>query len=277
MFTLFALLFFLIGHHAVRHRPDGRVRRPHPAGGAAAAALPHQRGARGQDAPTDAARMRAVVFAYRSRRPLPARAARARRRGGAGRHAPGCCGRDDLVPPRGRHGARRIGLRSSTPRRSATAATAADGRARRAGHDLLVLLPRTCSGRGARRCAARRLQHARLAVAAVPRPRAHQLGGAARRDARPARRCTRWWREPDAGAHRRPAGGADPARRHGARGFRQGDRRRRAACLARRARDARRDAVGLPQRHRAGQLLRRPQARGRPHRLVAAGAARSTS
>ena len=39
---------------------------------------------------------------------------------------------------------------------------------------------------------ARRLQHARLAAAEVPRPRAGQLGGAARRDARPARRCTRW-------------------------------------------------------------------------------------
>ena len=60
---------------------------------------------------------------------------------------------------------------------------------------LVLLSPDAWSG-AARRCGARRLQHARLAAAAVSRPRAGQLGGAARRDARPARRCTPWPRSP---------------------------------------------------------------------------------
>ena len=117
--------------------------------------------------------------------------------------------------------------------------------------------------------AARRLQHARLAAAEVPRPRAGELGGAARRD-RDRRDAARDGREAptparivdqqavpilpdDTGAQvfgkvtvaaeqvlwRSAAGDRSPARR----ALRPND-------LA------------------AGQLLRRPHARGRPHRLA---------
>ena len=66
-------------------------------------------------------------------------------------------------------------------------------RARRAARfPVLLLLSLACSAASCWRCRARRLQHARLAAAEVSRPRAGQLGGAARGAARPAPRCTRW-------------------------------------------------------------------------------------
>ena len=64
---------------------------------------------------------------------------------------------------------------------------------------LLVLLPPHAAARGARGGAPRRVQHARLAAAEVPRPRAGELGGAERR-ARDRRHAAR-----DGGEARRRA------------------------------------------------------------------------
>ena len=61
--------------------------------------------------------------------------------------------------------------------------------------------------------AARRVQHARLAAAEVPRPRADQLGRAARRD-RDRRDAARNGRQARRRRDRRADAGADPARRH---------------------------------------------------------------
>ena len=91
----------------------------------------------------------------------------------------------------------------------------------------------------ARSRAARGAQHARLAAAALPRPRAGQLGGAARR-ARDRRHAALHDGKPDAGDIVAQIRGADPSRRHGARGVRQGHRRRRDHARRRAARAHRR-------------------------------------
>ncbi len=178
-------------HRALRPRPGRRVRRPHLRAGARPAALPRQRGA-GEARLTSAA----VVRLPRRRRALPAGAARRGDRRAAGGHAPRRPGGAHLVRER----------RRARPRpRPRDAARSGRGRARAprarggAGFHLLLLLPPHAAAGAARARAARRLQHARLAAAEVPRPRAGELGGAARRDARPAPRCTKWWTKPDAG------------------------------------------------------------------------------
>ena len=91
-----------------------------------------------------------------------------------------------------------------------------------------------------------RLQHARLAAAEVPRPRAGELGGPEGRDAHGSDA------PPHDGAgrrgrHRGPGGRADRAGRHGARGPEARDRGRGAAILERRLEELK---AGTAQRRR---------------------------
>ena len=121
---------------------------------------------------------------------------------------------------------------------------------------------------------ARRAQHARLAAAELPRPRAGQLGGAARRDARPARRCTTWPPSPTPATSSRrqsvPILPDDTAREV----FDKVTVAAETALDARAARAVAGTAPRMPQRSRARLLFRRPQAGRRPHRLVASSAQR---
>src|SRR6185312_15598659 len=198
---------------------------------------------------------------------LPFGAARARPRGGARRHAPRRSARDDLVRERGaaRARARHRGDRARGFRAAGARPAALRPRAR---FPVLVLLPPHAARRDPCDAAARRLQHARLAAAEISRARAGELGDPPRR-ARDRRDAARDGREARRGTHRGPDGGADPARRPRGGRLPQGDgcRRDRPRPRAPRARRGKR-APRSPG-SRAGLLLRRPQARGRPHRLGA--------
>ena len=119
--------------------------------------------------------------------------------------------RDD--PERERSGSRawsslraRHGLEVATPRRPATRPEfVARVRGARAGLPLLLLLPpHALAARLLARRRARRLQHARLAAAEVPRARPGELGRPARR-ARDRGHAARDGGEARRGAHRRPA------------------------------------------------------------------------
>ena len=170
-------------------------------------------------------------------------AARARRRGAAGRDA------------RRRSAARRSGSTASPPPPPSygiPTITPADPNAPEvvarvartaAGFPVLVLLPRDAEAAAARAAAARRAQHARLAAAEVPRPRAGELGDHPRRN-RNRRDAALHDRETRRRRHRGADRGADPARRHREGSVRQGDGRgrdhagRRAARADRRHRAA---------------------------------------
>ena len=67
------------------------------------------------------------------------------------------------------------------------------------GFPVLVLLPADAVRRHCSRSRRAAPQHARLAAAEVPRPRAGQLGRDPRASAKPAPRCTTWSSKPDAG------------------------------------------------------------------------------
>ena len=202
VFTLFALQFFLTGimlfgiglmgeyvgriQQEVRRRPRYRITR---------CSRTRRRGATGE-ASHEGGRLRLLE----RRRPLPARAARARRRRAAGRHARDAPG-ETIWFRRVAETADELGLSTLvTPtigRRPALAVRRRCGAARR---HLFLLLPLDAADAPSCALAPRgALQHARLALAALSRPGADQLGGAARRAARPARPCTRWSRKPDAG------------------------------------------------------------------------------
>ena len=240
VFTLFAFLPS-DRRDAVRPRPARRIRRPHLPAGARAAALPACSAVLERAANESCRDARAVVFAYhdvgvRCLRVL----LRARRRRAARRHARRRSGREASGSSSVAEHARWHGLDVHARRceRARVRRAGARARARISSSPSTTgsMLPRAAGHRRARR-----LQHARLAAAEVPRPRAGQLGGAARR-ARDRRDAARHDAKPDAGRHRRPAGGADPARRHRGRGVRQGHRRRRARAGARAAGAARRHA-----------------------------------
>ena len=125
------------------------------------------------------------------RRALPARAARARRRCAARRHA-------RRRPERKHSGS--SALRTSPAISDMPWIAPPDAeRCRRRSHafgppgtglPVQLLLPTHADAAAARAGATRRAQHARLAAAALSRPRAGQLGGAARRAPRRAPRCT---------------------------------------------------------------------------------------
>ena len=181
--------------------------------------------------------MRAVVFAYTTSAYRCLRVLlRARRRGAAGRHPRDHPGENDLVRARRRHRRASTACRSSRrrPARTRRCSTRSPRRGPTSSSRSTTgtMLPATMLDARA----ARRVQHARLAAAAVPRPRAGQLGGAARRDARPARRCTRWSTSPTPARivdqQAVPILPDDTARA----GVRQGHRRRRAGALAQRCR-----------------------------------------
>ncbi len=189
---------------ALRDRPARRVRRPHLHGGAPPPALrrppglPLRRGPEVTAVPRPPAtghRPRCLVFGY---------------------HTMGCVGFDALL----RHGFEVAAvfthrddpneeiwwesLAGRAAGRCDPGAPAGEGgsedpmpsRTWWLGTGRISSSPSTSAGMiphpGARARAARGVQPARLAAAALPRPRPGQLGAGQRRDARPASRCTTW-------------------------------------------------------------------------------------
>ena len=191
-------------HGAVRAGTHRRVRRPHLPAGARAAALhdPAPCSSATILAPTTRApgheRRRAVSRAIpecgpigllrrrrlrlsRRRRALPARAPRARRRRARSwsrtRTIPGeTLWFERVAATRARPRHRR---RSPRPTRTRPESSRASARSRRISCSLSTTGSMLAAPLLA--CRARRAQHARLAAAALPRPRAGELGGAARR------------------------------------------------------------------------------------------------
>ena len=167
--------------HAVRPRTARRVRRPHLRGGAAPAALPRSRAVL-ERPPRTSAVTRAVVFAYhdvgvRCLRVLLEQGVWCRWSSRTRMHPD----EHDLVRQRRR--ATRAGTGSRSPRPpTRTRRSSSRACAPRAPDFLFSFYYRQLLGAELLAVArARRLQHARLAAAEVPRPRAGQLGGAARR------------------------------------------------------------------------------------------------
>ncbi len=136
------------------------------------------------------------------------------------------------------------------------------------GFFLFVLLPRDAQARVAGDTMARRAEHARFAAAEIPRARAGELGDNPRRNGN-RRNAALHDREAGQRRHRRAAGRADLAERHGAAGVPEGHRgggdgaERSAAGPAGRARAS--GGTGSGQ----GRLFRRTQGGRRHHRLVA--------
>ncbi len=144
-------------------------------------------------------------------------------------------GRDDLVRQRRAPRAAEHGIAVHRARRSERAGRARRASARCAPDFLFSFYYRQMLTRALlHAAAARRLNMHGSLLPQVPRPRAGELGGAPRR-ARDRRDAALHDDEARRRRHRRPERGADPARRHRARGVRQGDRRgrdraRRARC-----------------------------------------------
>ncbi len=163
-------------------------------------------------------------------------------------------------PPRRRAWSR--GHDGEPPRRGVRA----PHRGARARLPALLLLQVAARGAAHRLGPLGRAQHARLAPAAVPGAGAGQLGhssgrvphgrDAALHGSRARRR-----------AHRRPGERSDRDRRYGALRIARRGGSRRAAAHAHPAAARRGPARGAPDGPLAGVVLRRPDARGRPHRL----------
>ena len=210
--------------HAARHRdgrprPGRRVRRAASTSRSAAArasasatctawapgkpGTPHP-ASRVRDPERHDPHRRLRVFRHRARLPeAPARAGGARRPGG---DAPRRARREGLVPERRGAFAR---ARDRARRHGKSAGPAVD-RARALGQGgpaAVVLLPAPASRGNAPGAAARRLEHARVALAEVPRPRPGQLGGAegGDRNGRDAPRHDRARRPRSRSSTRRPS------------------------------------------------------------------------
>ena len=206
------LAFFLIGMRAVRPRPARRVRRPHLPAGARAAALHRCR--------RSSKRARRAAAGV-PRRPAHDQAGRDDVAPSSSPTTTSACaacrvllahGVDvPLVVTHDDNPGETIWFDSvAAARRASTASpvvtpddpNAADVRRARARRSRPTSCSRSTTGSMLTAAAARHRRargalnmHGSL-LPQVPRPRAGQLGGAPRRDARPARRCTRWSRSP---------------------------------------------------------------------------------
>ena len=271
------LAFFLIGVAALRHRAPGRIRRPHLPAGARAPALP---GAGRPARSAKSERHRGRLRLPRRGLPLPFRAARRT-----------ACDVPLVVTHRdnpaeniwfgsvGASSRARHGIPVVTPTTRTTPEFVARIAALAPDFLFSFYYRQMLAAGAAGRRPARRLQHARLAAAASTAGACRSTGPCCTARRETGATLHEMVEKPDAGAHRGPGGRAHPARRHGR--SRSSARspappsvvlERAPAALARR--HAPRCA---PQDLRAGQLLRRPQARGRPHRLDAGRARRSTT